>query len=181
MRRLIEVIVISSLAAAVILGTAGCKRRAERVQVEATEEESHPLATMVHVADPRASIQLLRGFHDVEQNSWRWTMQKFSVTLRPPTGAAQKGATLRLSFSIPEPILNRLKSVTLSANVEGVPLAGETYKTPGEQVYARDVPARALGGEAVIVDFALDKVLPPGEVDQRELGIVVSTIGFEAK
>jgi hypothetical protein len=33
----------------------------------------------------------------------------------------------------------------------------------------------------VTVDFALDKFLAPGAADQRELGVVVSSIGFEAK
>lgn len=181
MRRLTGITLITLLALALGAGASGCKRAPKKVQVEATDETSTSLATMVHVADPRASVQLIKGFHDVEQNAWRWTMQKFSVTLRPPAGSAQKGAILRVQFSIPDPVIEKLKSVRLAANVEGVPLEGQEYTKPGEQVYSVDVPAKALGGEAVIVDFALDKALMPSAGDQRELGIVVSTIGFEAK
>ena len=60
------------------------------------------LAAVVNMADPKSSVQLLKGFHDVEQNAWRWTMGKFSVTLRPPLNAPQKGATLVVKLSIPD-------------------------------------------------------------------------------
>ena len=56
-----------------------------------------------------------------------------------------------------------------------------TYTTAGDHTYSKDVPASALNTDAVTVDFALDKFLPPGTVDQRELGIVVTSIGFESK
>ncbi len=174
MRRLVIVLI----AAVVLAG--GCKRR-DRVLVEATEEEGLSLASVVHVADPRVAPQLVRGFHDVEQNSWRWTMGKFSVTLRPPAGAAAKGATLQLKFSVPEIEVKKLGAMTLRANVGSLALTPETYIKPGEQTYVRDVPGSALTGDAVAVDFVLDKFLPPGELDPRELGVIATTVGFEAK
>jgi hypothetical protein len=149
--------------------------------MDATEETGATMATTIHVADPNASVQLIKGFHDVEQNAWRWTMKKFSVTLRPPAGAAQRGAMLRVQLAVPDPVIAMFKSVTLSASVEGMPLPSQTYSTAGDQVYVQDVPAKALGAEAVVVDFTLDKAMPPGDADKRELGVVVNTIGFEAK
>lgn len=180
MRRLIEIVL--PIVFVSLLNVPGCNRQPQKAPVEATEEEeAATLAPMVHVADPHASAQLLRGFYDIEQNSWRWTMKNFSVTLRPPVGAAQNGATLQLRFSVPDPVINRLKSITLSAKVNDVTLPGETYAKPGGYVYSRDVPAETLRTPAVTVDFTLDKVLPAGDVDQRELGLVVSTIGLEVK
>ena len=176
MRRLILAAAIFAVAAA------GCNRnKRERVKVELTDESSSQIASIVHVADPRASVQLIKGFHDVEQNAWRWTMGKFSVTLRPPKGAAERGAALQLKFSVPDAVLEKLKTVTLTANVNGTAIPGETYSKAGDYTYARDVPATALNAEAVTVNFALDKFLTPGSVDQRELGIVVASIGLEAK
>ena len=70
------------------LAGSGC-RPPESVPVETIEEEVEELSTMVHAADPRASLQLVKGFHGIEQNAWRWTMGQFSVTLRPPHGAAE--------------------------------------------------------------------------------------------
>src|SRR5438874_696322 len=168
------------LCAVLMAGGAGCKR-AKKTRVEATDEVGAVMESVVNVADPRASAQLLKGFHGVEGNAWRWTMGKFSVTLRSPLNASQKGATLVVKLSIPEPVIKNVKSTTLTANVNGAPIPGETYSKPGDYVYSKDVPASALGADAVSVEFALDKFIPPGAVDQRELGIVVSSIGFEAK
>jgi hypothetical protein len=38
-----------------------------------------------------------------------------------------------------------------------------------------------MTGDAVRVDFELDKAIPPSEQDARELGIVVSKVGLEVK
>ena len=157
-----------------------CKRK-QRAKVQATKEEDAPLAMVVHMADPKASQQLLKGFHNVEQGSWRWTMGKFAVLLRVPDNAAQKQVELQMKFSVPEPVIQKLKSVTLSASVNGVPLPPVTYTKPGEYLFSRQVPAKALGGETATVEFALDKALAPGSLDSRELGVVTSTIGFEWK
>lgn len=158
-----------------------CKRK-EPVQVQETiEEPETTLLSTVHVADPAASQQLIKGFHTVEQNAWRWTMGKFSVLLRPPRTAAEKGAVLQLKLAVPDPIIAKLKTVALSASIQGVALSPETYSQAGEFTYSREVPAKALQGETVQVDFSLDKFLPSGAADSRELGIVVSMVGLEPK
>jgi hypothetical protein len=167
------------LIATLALAPLACKRHG-RVTVQ-TEEEGPLLATIVHVADPRAAAQLLSGFYGVEQNSWRWTAGKFSVALRPPRTAAAKGATLQLKFSVPDVVIAKLKAMSLSASVNGAPLSPESYTQAGEFTYTRDVPANLLVGESARVDFSLDKTIPPNSSDQRELGVVVSTVGLAPK
>lgn len=164
----------------VVLAAAGCKKK-EPIRVQQTEEEAGALASIVHVADPQATPQLLKGFHGVEQNSWRWTMGKFSVALRPPANAAKNGAVLNLKLSVPDPVIAKLKTVSLSAIAGGQTLSPETYTQSGEFTYTRDVAAKELAGDAVNIEFSLDKFLPAGEVDQRELGVVVSSVGLEPK
>jgi hypothetical protein len=173
--RPVAALLIASLASVPL----ACKSH-RRVVVQ-TEEEGPTLATIVHVADPRAAAQLLSGFYGVEQNSWRWTAGKFSVVLRPPRTAVAKGATLQLKFSVPEVVITRLKAMSLSASVNGTPLSPESYTQPGEFTYARDVPANLLVGESAKVDFSLDKTMPPSAGDQRELGVVVTTVGLDPK
>jgi len=181
MRRLITTALpVSCLALVLAFDATACKRH-RKPMVETVEESTPGLAAVVNMADPRASAQLLKGFYDVEQNAWRWTMGKFSVTLRPPANAVQRGATLVVKFAIHDAVMSRTKSMTLSAIVNGAQIPGETYTTAGDHTYSKDVPASALNTDAVTVDFALDKFLPPGTVDQRELGIVVTSIGFEPK
>jgi hypothetical protein len=139
------------------------------------------LATMLHVSDPRTSPQLIKGFYPIENRAWRWTQSKFTVSLRPPLTGAKTGARLVLKFVIPQVVLDKLHSLQLSAKVNGIDLAPEEYTRSGEQTYTRDVPAIALPATAVNVDFALDKSLPPSPADNRELGVIVSAVGFEAK
>jgi hypothetical protein len=179
MRRLVKSLLLVLMVGAVLV-PGGCRRQ-EKARVQATEEESPELASIVHVADPQAAPQLLKGFHELEQNSWRWTMGKFSVILRPPGGSAEKGARLQSNLSVPDPVIQNLQSVSLTAIVNGVALPPETFTKPGDYTFSREVPASALSAPSVVVDFALDKCLQPGRVDQRELGIVVTTIGLEPK
>jgi len=172
--------ILDVLVAGLVLFVA-CKHRSAKPEVEATDEHGQTLMSAVHVADPRAAVQLTKGFYDVEQNAWRWTMKQFSVVLRAPEGASKNGATLQMKFSVPNPVIDKLKAITLSVSVNGQALPAETYTRPGEYILKRDVPREVFHGEAVNVDFALDKAMPPSGADLRELGIVVNTVGLEPK
>lgn len=173
-------LIVLTLTAALLTGALGCKRR-ERARVQHTEEEAPQMATAIHVADPRSAAQLVSGFHDIEQNAWRWTAGRFAVLLRTPRGGAEKGAVLKLKFAVPEAVLERLKTVSLSASVEGTALTPETYTQAGEFTYEREVPAAVMARDALKIEFALDKSLPPGTVDLRELGVIASSVGLESK
>jgi len=176
MRRLIAV----SLAAA-LLGSGVACNQPKRVRATVSGEDETGLRSVLHVADPKCSVQLLRGFHEIEGNSWRWTKGRFSVTLRPPYQGEKNGAYLVVRLSVAESIIKNLGPVTLTANVNGTALPGETFSQTGDYVYKREVPASALQAEAVTVEFALDKFLAAGQVETRELGLIVAMIGFEAR
>ena len=169
-----------SVVAAIILLTPACKRKTVKVQV--AEDEGPTMASIVHTGDPKSDPQLVSGFYSIEDHAWRWTAQRFSVVLRPPAGAAERGATLNVGLAFPDAVASKLKTVSLSGNIGATALPPETYTQPGTYTYTREVPANALAGEAVRVDFQLDKAIPPGTGgDQRELGLIVSSVGLEAK
>ncbi len=174
-------VLILTICVCVLLGVAGCRRTEVKGKPGDTIEETPSLLPMIQVADPKASAQLVKGFYEVEGNSWRWTMGRFSVVLSPPPGATKSGATLVLRFSLPEPVIKKVGSVRLSATVDGTPLEPQQYDSAGEHVYSRAVPPGSVAKKVVAVDFALDKYLPPGESDRRELGVVVSVIGLEPR
>jgi len=161
------------------IAPAGCKQR-RRATVQ-TIEEAPALASMVATADPHVAKQLVGGFYGVEQNSWRWTAGRFSVLLRPPRTAAANGAVLQLKFAVPDVALAKLHGVSLSAYVNGTALTPESYTQAGQFTYSRDVPATLLAGDVARVDFSLDKTIPPSASDRRELGVVVSLVGFQPK
>ena len=167
------------LALMFLLSLFACKRE-KRLRVQ-TEEEPPRLAMMLSMADPRAKTQLVSGFYSLENNAWRWTSGKFTVTLRPPRGAETKGAYLKLKFNLPEVVINPLKKVSLSATVNGTALSPESYTQPGEYTYTREVPAKEFTGDSVKVEFKLDKTLPPQGSDKRELGLIATMVGFEGE
>jgi hypothetical protein len=101
--------------------------------------------------------------------------------LRPPPGAAQNGAKLELSFTLHDAVVSKLGPVTVSATVNGTPVAAETFSAPGDFTYSHEVPPSALGSDVVTVEFSTDKALPPTDKDKRELALIVKTIGLVAK
>jgi hypothetical protein len=163
-------------------------RRHQVAERQTVEEPSTPavssapsLASTVHMGDPKVAAQLVAGFHDIESNAWRWSKRQFSVNLRPPVGSAQKGAMLALSLTVPPVVIETEKSITLTAFINGAKLSTETWSKPGPYVFKSEIPAALLTGDGVRVDFELDKAMPPGEKDARELGVVVSKVGLESK
>ncbi len=168
-----------AVAAALCLAPA-CKRK-KSLTVDLTDEGAGQLSSVVHTADPKTAVQLVKGFHAVEQNSWRWTKGQFSVALQSPPTAAVKGGVLRLKFAIPDLVIERLKSIEVSAVLNGRALPSQKFDKPGDHEYVVKVPPEAFSSEVVSVDFSLSKYLAAGEVDLRELGLVVQTIAIESQ
>lgn len=171
-------VMMAMMAVTVFGGLAGCMKSKKPAQY--VEEGSTQLSSAINVGDPRAAIQLLRGFHDIENNAWRWTGPKFAVALRPPTTVPPEGVTLYMDYSIPEVFLQKVPQTTLNVSVNGKALDPETISKAGAGRLERPLPASVLQGDVVTVDFALDKYLEAGMVDQRELGIIVSAVGLQS-
>lgn len=171
---------LATLVFTLALAPMACKRKA-KVRVQATDEEAPRMASTVSMGDPRSAPQLLSGFYTIEDSSWRWTARQFSIVLRPPFGAAEKGAALKMKLTVPDPVIAKLKTVSLTASVGGHALPPETYTKPGSYLFTRDVAASLLAGESVKVEFQLDKAMAPANGDIRELGVVALSIGLEPK
>jgi hypothetical protein len=167
-RRLVAAFALLALAG----GSEGCRRKKK------VNPREDGLASVVNVADPADSAQLVRGFSNVEADAWRWSTGKFSVVLRPPAGAAQNGAKLQLVFTLHEAVVSKLGPVTVNATVNGVAVGPETFSTSGDYTYSHEVPASALGADVVTAEFTTDKALAPTDQDKRELALIVKTIGL---
>ncbi len=174
-------ILIGAISIAALL--AGCSGKHETpVQVD----EGEPVAKSsvvpaLKMADAETASQLGKGFYGLEANAWRWTAGNFSATLKVPAGAAQKGATLTLKLNVSDAVLKKVSTQTLSASIGTTKLAPATYSKGGAYDYTADVPAVALSGDTVTVDFSLDHSLAPSPSDKRELGVIVTSIGLESK
>jgi hypothetical protein len=159
--------------------TVACKGR--KVRTAGTDEEAPRMASVLNMGDPKVEPQLITGFYGVEAGAWRWAARQFTVTLRPPFGSAQKGAKLTMKLTVPQVVIDKNKSITVSGTIGNAPLPPETYTTAGDYVYVRDVPASALTGDSVRADFQVDKAMPPAPPDIRELAVIVLSIGLEGK
>jgi hypothetical protein len=162
--------------------TSACRGKHNRATVRNEEPEGGPrIASSLKMSDAAATAQLLRGFYGVEGGAWRWTAGAFTALLRPPIASAQRGATLSFAFSIPDIVIEKLKAVTLTASLGPAKLKSETYSKPGSYTFTAEIPPDKLAKEAVTIDFALNKSLPPGSVDQRELGVIATSVSLESK
>lgn len=136
------------------------------------------LLSSVNAADPEAEPQLLRGFHGLEQNAWRWTERKFAVMLQPPPPG--QPVVLNLSFTLPGVVTEAVGGVRITARVNGQEIGSESFAEPGEsRQFEAMVPEGLLGSEPAEVEFELDKAMPPGDRDPRELGIIVFSVSFQ--
>jgi hypothetical protein len=170
----------TALVAALALAPVGCKRP-EKVQVQETVEEGPRLVSALKMGDPKVETQLIGGFYGIEGGAWRWTAHQFTAVLKTPFGASQRGGTLELNLTVPGVIIEKLKTVSLAASIDGKPLPPETYTQPGPYSYKRDIPANWLSGESVKVEFQLDKAMPPTGAERRELGIVANALSLGPK
>ena len=138
------------------------------------------LLSSVNVADPQAEDQLLDGFHGLENGAWRWTMRRFAVALQPPPPeAAPEPMFLEMRFTVPEIIARRFGGAKIMAKVNGRALAPESFEGQGEFLYSQEVSAAVPGGQPARVEFELENAVPTGEVDQRELGVIVTSIALQ--
>ena len=179
MRRL--TLAVLTLAVLATFAASGCRTRNNKPRTDLVTEEPAGLVSMIHTADPRASVQLLRGFHEVEEGAWRWAAGEFAVTLKVPEGAAQKGANLILKFAVADVSIQKFGSISISGKLDTTDLSPEKYTAAGQSTYTREIPASALSGESVTAVFKVDKFIPSSESDQRDLGVIVQLIGLEVK
>jgi hypothetical protein len=118
----------------------------------------------------------LDGFYPPEPGGWRWTKRQFTVTF-----AGSGPARLILQVYVPDASIQKLGQVTLTARLGDHNLGTQTFRQAGQFTYERDVAAGWMKPGENRFDFALDKALPPSAADARELGIVVASVGLEAK
>jgi hypothetical protein len=160
-----------------MLASAACRPR-DNIKVESPEPEV--LSSVVNTSDPAVAPQLIVGFHEIEQGSWRWTAGKFAVAFKSPARSGGQAARLVMHCSVPEALTSRVGAVTLTAKLNGATLGVQKWETPGEYTFTAAVPASQLSADAVTVDFSLDKFLPAGQADARELGLIVTSVAIEA-
>ena len=124
--------------------------------------------------------QQLRGFYQIEGGAWRWTSREFAVILPAPDGANQD-VELSVQLYVPDALIQKYGTITLTAHLGDHLLPPETYKNAGDFTFRRDLRTAWLTPRTIRIDFSLDKALPPAPPELRELGIVVRKIELNEK
>jgi len=125
------------------------------------------------MAGPPRGFRLRQGWHELEDNYWRWTERIFSVEL--DAFASRQPGTLRFAFELPEIVFAQTPVLTLAVRLNGTPLASGIYSMPGEHEYLGSVPPS--DADVVTVEFELGHAIAPSDQDRRELGLIVNFSG----
>ncbi len=141
----------------------------DRVRAEVVVERQ-PALSFLPMNAPEAENQIVSGIYKLEDGAWRWMAGRGVVLLKAPPVAA------RLAASVYIPDVAPAREVTLLA--AGVEVARAAWAGPGSYTLTSEEPFEAAG-DTVTVEILADAVFsPPG--DHRELGLVLSSVGFRA-
>jgi len=133
----------------------------DRVRAEIVLERK-PQLTSIDPRDPNAAPQIISGlFPD------GWMSGTATVLLKRPA----QGGTLTASLYIPDQAPAR----RVRMSVDGQPAADQTFPGPGLHTLSASVPA---GLADLTVTLTVDKTFSTAN-DQRQLGAVVTRLGFE--
>jgi hypothetical protein len=129
--------------------------------------ERHPTREYLPMNAPEAAEQIVSGLYQLESGAYRWMGASAVVILKAP----ETTMPLSVSFTIPAPA--RARRVTLL--MDGAPVAAESYPGPGTYTLKTALlrPASSTANVEIQVDRTFSA--PP---DTRELGIVLSAVGF---
>jgi hypothetical protein len=165
-----------------ILLLASCRPNRDLSQYTVEDKDSN-LTAHLRTANPKHAAQLLSGFHQVEQEGWRWVGGRFSVQLKAPFASPKIGAALTLRGNFPDLVHARTGPIRLSARLNEIDLPPYTIQKPGDFAYSADVPAQALAADRIVVAFSTDKSIPPNTFpgDGRELALIIATISLDTK
>jgi hypothetical protein len=80
-----------------------------------------------------------------------------------------------MKLHVPPVIINRLGPISITPLIGSKELETSTYSQPGDHVLIRSLP---LPPSATQLRFSLDRFFRAGELDARELGIIVKSISL---
>jgi hypothetical protein len=129
--------------------------------------ERHPTREYLPMNAPETAEQIVSGIYQLEGGAYRWTSGAAVVILKSP----ETPAPLVANFTIPAPA--RARRITLV--MDGAIVAAQSFPGPGRYELATK-PVRPAGS-TTNVEIEVDRTFtaPP---DTRELGIVLSAVGF---
>jgi hypothetical protein len=123
----------------------------------------------------------LTGFHQIEQEGWRWSAKEFTARLGMPARRTAGGLKLVTVVYVPDSVIRRLGPITLTASLGGKVIGRQVFRRAGSHRLTARLDASKLDPRLNTFRFALDKSVEPSPEDKRQLGVIVSSIAIEAQ
>ena len=142
-------------------------------QTRAFEFESYDLYRQTATPRLTTRVNFLAGFYPVE-GSTRWTAKNFSILLQ-----AEPGEALVLHIFVPDAQIRNLGPITMTADLNGRALPAIAFPSSGQYAYTAALPPDALRAGVGVANFHLDQASVGVNGDARELGVIVTAVGFE--
>jgi tRNA (mo5U34)-methyltransferase len=118
-------------------------------------------------------LELLDGWHHVEDSGWRWTEKKFAARATSRTG--MKHSRISMRVFAPPLLIEKFGRISLQAKIDDTEVQPLVMREPGIHLFERRIPKPL---EVTTVAFSLDNVLGPDQAYSRELGIIVASLEF---
>ena|SRR5579871_4878548 len=139
----------------------------DQVRAETVMERA-PVMSDLPMNAPEADQQILSGVYSLEEGRWRWTAKTAVMLLKPPA----QPAPLEVKLYIPD--MAPARQVTVQVNDKQVAVAG--YPSSGTYTLTTEPIEPGTGPEKITI--SVDKSFY-SQSDQRELGIILTAVGFK--
>ena len=131
--------------------------------------ERKPVLSDLRMNAPEAEQQIVSGVYQLENGQWRWMSKTAVILLKPPSAPS----SLVVRFVIPEAAPARRIQVELNDQL----VASENYPAPGS--FTVSTSKTNPTGDSAQVTISVDKTFSY-QSDRRELGVILTEVGFSA-
>ncbi len=130
--------------------------------------ERKPVVSYLPMNAPEAEQQIVSGVYQLENGEWRWMGKTAVILLKPPDAPSQ----LVVRFFIPDSAPARQVRVALNDRV----IATQNCAGPG--TYAITQLQNEPESDTAAVTISVDKTFS-SQSDRRELGVILTAVGFQ--
>ncbi|HTA72395.1 MAG TPA: glycosyltransferase family 39 protein [Bryobacteraceae bacterium] len=139
----------------------------DQLQAEVVIERK-PLLTDLRMNAPEAEQQIVSGVNQLENGEWRWTGKTAVILLKPPDAPSP----LVVRFFIPDAAPARQVRIAVNDQVVA------TQDCPGPGTFTVTTLPNQPQGDSATITISVDKTFS-SQSDKRELGIILTDVGFQ--
>jgi hypothetical protein len=123
------------------------------------------------IRHPELYARPLEGWHEVEQDKWRWTAKRFSIEVTLPS--TERPAEFALRLRVPEMILADQNHVSVSCRIDRSVVGTMQCDRADVVEFRGRFPESAAPGSIVRLDFSVESSYQSTAGDTRDLGIAI--------